>query len=421
MLALLGFACPTTHSRPGGPVAAGGSLRRRVPCPGFGYPPHGVHRQAYRHGTCRSVPGLHPSRPSPRPRSVLLSEPVPSWRSRRPRRRPPGGARRRRTRPSSGPCSRGESVLPPGSRRALAVDAFLGFTPPERRPGRPGERIERVASPHALRAARRQRTRGAPGSRGNRPRRRVRLRTASSRGVVDLLTAQRSVRRSAKAGSWVRLTPRREAAGRSKPCGRRRNRQSRDRCPALAPCGHTVGDLVLSSVLVSQRARPFRASPGIATRGPLDLPPRANSRPPAQTRAGGGSAADPAGRRGARPQSARRRIGKPGSRPVRGKAVEPRRNPLARKHLRAGNALDAGWESGFPAVLIGFSTGCGQTPAPGVGAGGPARDPDPAAPPRGGSPTPRGSPRGAGRRPASCCTGCGGSPRRARRRAPGGP
>jgi len=63
-------------------------LRRRfhpppVSRPGFGYPPRDLHRRPYRHGSCRSVPGLHPSRHSPRPRWVPLSEPLPSWRCRR--------------------------------------------------------------------------------------------------------------------------------------------------------------------------------------------------------------------------------------------------------------------------------------------------------------------------------------------------
>jgi hypothetical protein len=46
--------------------------------------------------------------------------------------RPPCGGRGGR--PPTGPCSRDELVPSPGRRSAPAVDAFLGFTPPERSP-----------------------------------------------------------------------------------------------------------------------------------------------------------------------------------------------------------------------------------------------------------------------------------------------
>jgi hypothetical protein len=55
-----------------------GSLRRRVPRPGFGYPHRDFHHRSYRRVKRRSVHGLHPSRSSPRARAVLLSESVPS-------------------------------------------------------------------------------------------------------------------------------------------------------------------------------------------------------------------------------------------------------------------------------------------------------------------------------------------------------
>jgi hypothetical protein len=55
-----------------------GSLRRRVPRPGFGYPHRGFHHRPCRRVKRRSVHGLHPSRSSPRARAVLLSESLPS-------------------------------------------------------------------------------------------------------------------------------------------------------------------------------------------------------------------------------------------------------------------------------------------------------------------------------------------------------
>jgi hypothetical protein len=48
------------------PFAVHGSRRRRVPSPGFGYPPLGVHHRPYRRAKRRSALGLLPSRPSPR-------------------------------------------------------------------------------------------------------------------------------------------------------------------------------------------------------------------------------------------------------------------------------------------------------------------------------------------------------------------
>jgi len=55
------------------------------------------------------------------------------------RTRPPRGEGTGR--PPPGPCSRDELVLPPASRRKPAVDAFLGFTPPEPSPHPPGRSL----------------------------------------------------------------------------------------------------------------------------------------------------------------------------------------------------------------------------------------------------------------------------------------
>lgn len=179
-----------------------------MPRPGFDYPPRGVHHLSYRHGTCRSVHGLHPSRLTPRPRLVLLSEPVLSWRSLRSRRPAPEGTWRQGTGSSSEPSSRGESVLSPRPLRVLAVDAFLGFSPPELVPNLPGQRIEYVASPHALRAARRRCSHGPQGLGVGRGERSV----SGSTALMGFSTFQRHSAPYAgprRACSWFRLTWRR--------------------------------------------------------------------------------------------------------------------------------------------------------------------------------------------------------------------
>jgi hypothetical protein len=47
-LPLLDFCHPTTRSQTGGTVLDSGSLRRRVPRPGFGYPPRDIHHRSSR-------------------------------------------------------------------------------------------------------------------------------------------------------------------------------------------------------------------------------------------------------------------------------------------------------------------------------------------------------------------------------------
>jgi hypothetical protein len=77
----------------------------------------------------RSVPRLHPSRPSPRRDPGSSRSPMPSWRCPRRFASPPCGA-----------CGRGRlqgfdpatgSFCPSESRRTRRADAFLGFIPPE--------------------------------------------------------------------------------------------------------------------------------------------------------------------------------------------------------------------------------------------------------------------------------------------------
>jgi hypothetical protein len=147
-LPLLDFPRPTTQSR------AGRSVRRQIPLPprtacGVWLPPARHPPPALPTLSRRSVHGLHPSRTSPRPRSVPLSGPIPSWRY-PPVLRPPEG-RRGAMRPTSGSCSRDEFVLSPEPRVIPAVDSFLGFRLPELSHVRPGARFDRGASPLALR------------------------------------------------------------------------------------------------------------------------------------------------------------------------------------------------------------------------------------------------------------------------------
>jgi hypothetical protein len=79
-LPLLGFRALRHTLGSADPRMAGGSLRRRVPRPGFGYPHRDLHRRPYRRARRRSVHGLPPSRHrSPCP-AVPLSGPLPSWR-----------------------------------------------------------------------------------------------------------------------------------------------------------------------------------------------------------------------------------------------------------------------------------------------------------------------------------------------------
>jgi hypothetical protein len=147
-LPLLDFLYPTTQSQ------AGRSVRRQIPLPsrtacGVWLPPARHPPPALPALSRRSVHGLHPSRTSPRSRSVPLSGPIPSWRY-PPDQRPPEG-RRGTMRPTSGSCSRDEFVLSPEPQVIPAVDPFLGFDLPEPTLARPGARFDRGASPLALR------------------------------------------------------------------------------------------------------------------------------------------------------------------------------------------------------------------------------------------------------------------------------
>ena len=108
-------------------VSGGRSLHRRVPRARFGYLLRGVHHWSYRRAKRRSVPGLRPSRRSPRRERCPSRGPYP----------PdvagdstPRGEQRRAVAyrvlfPRPSPCCH------TGSRGNPAVDAFLGFSPPE--------------------------------------------------------------------------------------------------------------------------------------------------------------------------------------------------------------------------------------------------------------------------------------------------
>jgi hypothetical protein len=142
MLPLLDFDHPTAHASVVDPLIGGGSLHHRVPRRGLATSfatcttrPCGLRRLSASHAcqpaeACWSTHGLLPARGFPRPRSVLLPEPyallpLPRSSTRCPK------ARVSVARPSSGPSSRGESVLAPGHEEqalhAPAADPFLGF------------------------------------------------------------------------------------------------------------------------------------------------------------------------------------------------------------------------------------------------------------------------------------------------------
>ena len=132
-----GVSCPTTHSRTGGSANGNGSLRHRVPRARFGYLLRGVHHQSSRRARRRSVHGLCPPRRSPRSQRCPSRSPCPPDVPGEPT--PPRG--NGVGRPPTGPCSRDESVLSPNSQRSPAVDAFLGFSPPERSLHPPGRSL----------------------------------------------------------------------------------------------------------------------------------------------------------------------------------------------------------------------------------------------------------------------------------------
>lgn len=130
-----GFPCPTTQSRTGGPAvvtadpsAAACHVRGlATPFAASTTDPPGAQGAGASMGF--ALQGvllereIHPFR-GPCPPDVAG--------------RPASRGRRSGRRPPSGPCSRDEFVLPPDSRRNPAVDAFLGFSPPEPSPHPPG-------------------------------------------------------------------------------------------------------------------------------------------------------------------------------------------------------------------------------------------------------------------------------------------
>jgi hypothetical protein len=118
-------------------MSGGGSLHRRVPRSRFGYLLRGLHHRSYRRAKRRSIPGLRPSRRSPRRERYPSRGPCPPdvAGDTTPRRE------RRRTGRLQGLVPASESVLPPSSRRNPAVDAFLGLSPPERSLHPPGRSL----------------------------------------------------------------------------------------------------------------------------------------------------------------------------------------------------------------------------------------------------------------------------------------
>jgi len=111
----------------------------------------------------RSVPRLHPSRPSPRRDPGSSRSPMPSWRCPRRFASPPCGA-----------CGRGRlqgfdpatgSFCPSESRRTRRADAFLGFIPPEHSlPPALASALGRGGSPRTRWAVRRPRPACVAGS-----------------------------------------------------------------------------------------------------------------------------------------------------------------------------------------------------------------------------------------------------------------
>jgi hypothetical protein len=146
-LPLLDFVHPTTRSQTGGSVIDSGSLRRRVPRPGFGYPPRDIHHRSSRCLRTGASMGFTlqgflldrdrcPSR-GPFP-------PVVTCRSSSPRRETGAAGRLQGFVLATSSCCHRNPKIP-------AVDPFLGFFLPEPAPVRPGARFRRGASPLALR------------------------------------------------------------------------------------------------------------------------------------------------------------------------------------------------------------------------------------------------------------------------------
>lgn len=116
------------------PFAVRGSSRRRVPSPGFGYPPLGVHHRPYRRVERRSVLGLLPSRRSPRRGRQPFREPCPLGVAAA---SPHRGVRRDTADFRASISRRARSGIGhrvPKNPKNPTVDAFLGFTPPELSP-----------------------------------------------------------------------------------------------------------------------------------------------------------------------------------------------------------------------------------------------------------------------------------------------
>jgi hypothetical protein len=142
-----GLSSPYDTSRTGGPVLDGGSLRRRVPRTGFGYPLRDIHHRPSRRLRVGASMGFtlqglllerdrYPSR-GPCPPDVTRC-------SRPPRGEAGAAGRLQGLVLATSSCCRRHPKMP-------AVDPFLGFILPEHAPVRPDARFRRGVSPLALR------------------------------------------------------------------------------------------------------------------------------------------------------------------------------------------------------------------------------------------------------------------------------
>jgi hypothetical protein len=221
-----GLPGPTTHAGRVDPHDGGGSLRRRVPRPGFGYPPRGVHHPPSRRRSAgaslgfslQGVPLVRGGCPSRDPGPPDVAAAVPA---------PPEGGGTVRSPPGLRP--RDESVPSPGSeepgRRCLpGIHLSRAFTPPVQVAA-----SSRDAGPLTLRRDDVP-SRLGPGASWSGWIGLARFRAAGSPEVSHLATV--ATRRSPVrgAGSWFHLTP--EAARyqrprqRSEPPRTRRSRGS---------------------------------------------------------------------------------------------------------------------------------------------------------------------------------------------------
>lgn len=198
---LLGFCCPTTRSRSAG-IADRGSTRDPTAACGVWLPPARPAADVLPAREAPERPWASPFRAFPPCAPRLLSEPLPSWRSRSPRRT--GWCTRERVRLQglalgTGPF--GHRPLRDGRRCPRGVSPSRAFPPPV-----PASAL--VARPPLLPPARADVT----ARRGSRVFRSgwigvVRLRTAGSPGIRHLLTVAALRSPGPGVGTWLRLAP----------------------------------------------------------------------------------------------------------------------------------------------------------------------------------------------------------------------